>query len=85
MQVMQTIKRVLSDEHPSTLITMHNLAFSLQSQGRAKEAVALIERCFQLREQILGEQHPDTQSSLNALSSWRSECSHENFRLCFCM
>ena len=71
---MQTSKRVLSDEHPHTLINMHNLAFTLQSQARHEEAFALMERCFQLREQVLGEQHPDTQLSLNFLSSWRAEC-----------
>ena len=59
---------MLTDKHPDTLTSMHNLAFTLQSQARHEEALALIERCFQLREQILGEQHPNTQSSLNTLS-----------------
>jgi hypothetical protein len=71
---MQTRKRVLTDEHPHTLLSMHNLAFTLQSQARHEEALALMERCSQLREQVLGEQHPDTQSSLNMLSDWRAEC-----------
>ena len=53
---------------------MHNLAFTLQSQARHEEALALMERCFQLRKQVLGEQYPDTQSSLNKLSDWRAEC-----------
>jgi hypothetical protein len=65
---------VLTDEHPDTLISMHNLAFTLQSQARHEEALALMERCFQLREQVLGKQHPDTQLSLDILSSWRAEC-----------
>jgi hypothetical protein len=46
VQVMQTIKRVLADEHPDTLLSMHNLAFTLQSQARHEEALALMERCF---------------------------------------
>ena len=71
---METRKRVLGDEHPDTLTSMHNLAFTLQSQARHEEALALMERCFQLREQVLGEQHPDTQSSLNTLNDWRAEC-----------
>jgi hypothetical protein len=71
---MQTSKRVLTYEHPDTLLSMHNLAFTLQSQARHEEALALMERCFQLREQILGEEHPDTQSSLSTLSDWRAEC-----------
>jgi tetratricopeptide (TPR) repeat protein len=72
VQVMETRKRVLGDEHPDTLTSMHNLAHTLQSQARYDKALVLIERCFQLRRQLLGEQHPDTQSSLNALNSWRA-------------
>jgi hypothetical protein len=70
---MQTIKRVLTDEHPDTLASMGNLAFTLQSQARYGEALALMERCSQLCQQVLGEQHPDTLSSLKALSDWRAE------------
>ncbi|KAF1943593.1 hypothetical protein EJ02DRAFT_342926, partial [Clathrospora elynae] len=73
VQVLQTMKRVLTDEHPDTLRSMYNLAFTLQSQARHEEALALMERCFQLREQLLGEEHPDTQSSLNMLSNWWAE------------
>jgi hypothetical protein len=37
-----------------------------------------METCFQLRRQVLGEQHHDTPSSLNALHSWRAECIDKN-------
>ncbi|KAF1831070.1 hypothetical protein BDW02DRAFT_70292 [Decorospora gaudefroyi] len=74
VQVMETSKRVLTNEHPDTLTSMANLAFTLQSQARHEEALALMERCFQLRELVLGKQHPNTQSSLNTLSDWRAEC-----------
>ena len=70
---MQMRNRVLGDEHPDTLLSMGNLAFTLQSQARHEEALALMKRCFQLREQILGEQHPVTLSSLNKLRNWRAE------------
>jgi hypothetical protein len=76
---------VLGDEHPDTLHSMHNLAFTLQSQARRKEAFALMERCSRLREQVLGEQHPDTQSSLSTLSGWRAEYSDPTKRCCICM
>jgi hypothetical protein len=65
VQVLETSKRVLTDEHPDTLISMHNLASTLQSQARHEEAHALMERCFQLREQVLGGQHSDAPLSLN--------------------
>jgi len=70
--VIETRKRVLSDEHPYTLSSMHNLAYTLWSQSCYKEAVAWIESCFQSREQVLGRQHLDTQSSLKTLDSWRA-------------
>jgi hypothetical protein len=70
---METRKRVLGDEHPDTLNSMHNLAYTLCSLSRQKEAVALIELCFQLRQQVLGEQHPDTQLSLKTLDGWRAD------------
>ncbi|KAF1949127.1 hypothetical protein CC80DRAFT_360660, partial [Byssothecium circinans] len=57
------------------LTSMNNLAFILQCQARHKEALALMERCFRLRQQVLGEQHPDTQSSLGTLAGWRADCS----------
>ena len=34
LQVMETSKRVLSDEHPSTLTSMANLAATYRNQGR---------------------------------------------------
>lgn len=63
-------KGVLGNEHPDTLSSMQNLAFTLLLQARHEEAFALMERCSQLREQVLGEQHPNTQSSLDTLSDW---------------
>ena len=78
VQVMQTRKRVLGDEHPDTLASMHNLAFTLRLQARREEALALMETCFQLRQQVLGEQHFDTQSLLNTLNGWRAESIDRN-------
>ena len=75
---MQMRKRVLGDEYPDTLTSMNNLALALQSQARRQEALALMETCFQLRQQVLGEQHHNTQSSFDTLHSWRAECINEN-------
>jgi len=38
VQVMETSKRVLGDEHPDTLTSMNNLASTYRKQGRWKEA-----------------------------------------------
>jgi hypothetical protein len=64
---------VLGDEYPDTLTSMHNLAFTLQSQTRCEEALALMEKCFQSRQQVPGEQHHDTQSSLGTLNKYRKQ------------
>ncbi|KAI0615824.1 TPR-12 multi-domain protein, partial [Pyrenophora tritici-repentis] len=41
VQVLQTSKRVLTDEHPDTLSSMNNLALTYWNQGRWKEAEEL--------------------------------------------
>jgi hypothetical protein len=64
---------MLGDEHPSTLTSMVNLAFTLQFQARHEEALALTKPYFQLRQLILGKQHRDTQTSLDALRDWSTE------------
>ncbi|KFY89161.1 hypothetical protein V500_05908 [Pseudogymnoascus sp. VKM F-4518 (FW-2643)] len=56
MQVIETRQGVLGHEHPDTLMDMEdtlmdmdNLAFILKSQSRNKEAISLMETCFQLK------------------------------------
>ncbi|OCK75291.1 hypothetical protein K432DRAFT_175945 [Lepidopterella palustris CBS 459.81] len=70
---METRKRVLGEEHPSTLTSMNNLAFTFKFQGRNDEAILLLKTCLQLQKQILGPQHPDTESSLKSLNEWQME------------
>jgi hypothetical protein len=64
---------MLGAEHPSTLTSMNDLAFTLKFQCRNDEAISLMKTCLQLRKQILGPQHPDTESSLEALNKWQME------------
>ncbi|KAF2475564.1 uncharacterized protein BDR25DRAFT_350908, partial [Lindgomyces ingoldianus] len=73
VQVIETFKRVLGEEHPDTLTSMNNLAFTLKGQGYQGKAISLMEGCFQLREKVLGPQHPYTASSLSCLNEWRLE------------
>lgn len=42
VQVMETRRRVLGEEHPSALISMSNLAFLIKEQGRTMEAIKKI-------------------------------------------
>ncbi|KAF2726793.1 hypothetical protein EJ04DRAFT_452655, partial [Polyplosphaeria fusca] len=73
VQVMETRKRVLGDEHPDALISMNNLAFTLKGQVIYDKAIPLLEKCCQLRLRVLRQEHPHTISSLEALQAWRVE------------
>ena len=68
---METGKRVWGDEHPSTLTSMHNLAFTWKIFGRHAEAVELMEKCVLLRASVLGVDHPDSRSSAATLVEWQ--------------
>jgi hypothetical protein len=68
MQVMQTKKRVLGDEHPDTLNSMHDLAGTYASQGRWKEAEELQVQAMQTRKRVLSDEHPDTLKSIISLA-----------------
>ncbi|CAN9174148.1 unnamed protein product [Alternaria alternata] len=69
VQVLQTRKRVLSDEHPDTLTSMNNLASTYSNQGRWKEAEELEVQVLQTRKRVLSDEHPDTLTSMNNLAS----------------
>jgi tetratricopeptide (TPR) repeat protein len=69
VQVMQTKKRVLTDEHPETLTSMHNLALTYEVQGRLKEAEELQVQVVQTKKRVLTNEHPNTLTSMNNLAS----------------
>jgi hypothetical protein len=74
VQVMETRKRVLGQEHPSTLTSMANLALTWRSRGYNVRAFLMMRNCFELRKKCLGVDHPDTNSSyiLNERSTSQS-------------
>lgn len=51
--MLEAKKRVLDVEHPETLASIDNLAFTWKEQGRDTEALKLIEECVQLRIRVL--------------------------------
>ena len=70
---METRKRVLGQEHPSTLTSMANLAMTYLRQGRRTEAKELqVEAVNQLRT-TLGEDHPFTVAAIANLASFHEE------------
>ncbi|KAI9764071.1 MAG: hypothetical protein M1840_008875 [Geoglossum simile] len=68
LQVMEMFKRVLGEEHPSTLTSMANLASTYRNQGRWKEAEELEVQVIETRKRVLGEEHPDTLVSMTNLA-----------------
>ncbi|KAF6815617.1 TPR domain protein [Colletotrichum plurivorum] len=77
---METRKRVLGEEHPDTLMSMHNLAFTWKDQEQWEDATQLLQDCVRRREMVLGMDHPDTLSSASALSDWKPESSENRYK-----
>ena len=71
---MDAFKRVLGEEHPSTLTSMANLASTFRNQGRWKEAEQLEVQVMDTRKRVLGEEHTDTLTSMaNLASTFRNQ------------
>jgi hypothetical protein len=70
---METSKTKLGVDHPDTLTSMNNLAFTWKAQDRGLEALNLLRECVKLRRQKLGPNHPDFLNSLEALARWEKD------------
>lgn len=68
LQVLETRKRLLGEEHPDTLMSMKSLATTHWNQGRWTEAEVLQIRLCEAQRQVLGEKHSDTLASINDLA-----------------
>ena len=68
VQVSETRKSVLGEEHPSTLASMENLTSTHQNQGWWKEAEQLYVQVLETRKRILREEHPDALMSMANLT-----------------
>jgi tetratricopeptide (TPR) repeat protein len=78
VQVMLTNKRVLTDEHPHTLMSMGNLASTYSNQGRWKEAEELQVQVMETCKKVLTDEHPDTLTSMHNLAfTLQSQARHE--------
>ena len=65
---------ILGNEHPSTLITMNNLAGTYRHQGKSTEAAKMYEKVLAKFKMILGDEHPSmftTRSSKAFLKAMR--------------
>jgi hypothetical protein len=52
---------------------MRTLAINLKSQGKEREAIPLLEACYQLYKDYLGEQFLTTRITLQVLEKWHKE------------
>lgn len=68
-EVLQAKKRVLGEEHQSTLATMNNLASAYTQLKMLDEAEALSRKELEIVSRVLGEDHPDTIVSLANMGS----------------
>jgi tetratricopeptide (TPR) repeat protein len=68
VEVMESNKTVLGQEHPSTLTSMGSLASIFRNQGRWKEAEDLEIQVMETRKRVSGQEHPDTLASINNLA-----------------
>ncbi|MFZ4722268.1 MAG: tetratricopeptide repeat protein [Phycisphaerales bacterium] len=64
----ETRRRVLGAEHPSTQSSMNDLALLLQDQGKYADAEALFRQVLDMRRRTLGNEHPDTLGSMTNLA-----------------
>jgi tetratricopeptide (TPR) repeat protein len=69
LQVMETRKRVLGEEHRSTLTSIGNLAAIYRNQGRWKEAEERLVQVIEIKKRVLGEEDPSTLISMTNLAA----------------
>jgi tetratricopeptide (TPR) repeat protein len=61
-------ERVLGPQHPSTAVSLFNLASLYDAQGKYEQAEPLYQRALMIRERVLGPEHRNTATSLNNLA-----------------
>ncbi|KAJ5496696.1 hypothetical protein N7463_008683 [Penicillium fimorum] len=73
VQVMETRKTKLGDDHPDTLASMTNLAFTWKFSDQSANALGLLLACLAKQDKALGPNHPQTLSNLEALLESETE------------
>ncbi|KAL1598072.1 hypothetical protein SLS59_007082 [Nothophoma quercina] len=68
-QVMELRRRVVGQEHPSTLTSMNNLARALDQQGKYEEAETMHRQALAMYKKVLGREHPNTLTSMSNLAN----------------
>ncbi|HUR29082.1 MAG TPA: tetratricopeptide repeat protein, partial [Planctomycetota bacterium] len=66
---LETRRRVLGDEHASTLESMDRMGVLLKEHGEYAKAEPLLREALEKRRRVLGEEHPDTLTSINDMGN----------------
>ena len=61
-------QRVLTDDHPQTAVSYHNLAHTFSRQGKYAQAQPLFEKALAIHRRLLTDEHPDTASGYNSVA-----------------
>jgi tetratricopeptide (TPR) repeat protein len=69
IQVLNTRKKILGQEHPNTTFIMGNLACTYSDRGKYTEAEKLFIQVLDVRKKNLGEEHPATILTMGNLAS----------------
>ncbi|WYZ42301.1 hypothetical protein EsH8_V_001196 [Colletotrichum jinshuiense] len=64
----ESLKRVLGEEHKDTLDAIHRLAFTLYYQNKYKEAEQVYRQALDGRKRVLGEEHKDTLHTIHSVA-----------------
>lgn len=71
---MNTKKRVLGTEHPSTLTSIDNVASTYRDLGRLTEAEDLFVPIVETKRRVFGAEHPSTLTgTVNLAQTWRMQ------------
>ncbi len=68
-RALETRRRLLGDDHPDTLTSLHDMAQMLWEQKRLSEAGLYVREALEKRRRVLGDDHPDTLDSLTEMGA----------------
>ncbi|TVQ32012.1 MAG: serine/threonine protein kinase [Phycisphaeraceae bacterium] len=64
VEALEIRRRILGDEHPSTLTSIESMGGLLQNQGKLAEAEPYFREALEVSRRVLGDEHPDTLVSI---------------------
>ena len=69
-EVLRVYTRLLGREHPSTVISAHNLASCFFEQKKYAQAASMMRGVLALQLGLLGEDHPETLATARCLAKF---------------